>query len=251
MAKAVYIGNDNAKKVKKMYLGNGTSHKVKKGYIGNESGKARLFYSSGRIWKKYNTVTTRTYQWSKYGVYSERYIHEEEWHGSILAWPILPTYTFYTTTVEPTLDISGNYVFGSYEKITYHRGSTLEINGGVYLLCTNNHGETPMPGVIYYFYSDSGITVTTTSKGQLQCSGHGYMYGRRDRYVKDDFLDYVYSSNRSEYPDDDYENNYWYVYEKEEISYSRGTYISDVESDNPNAYPSDGRHTDGYWYVRQ
>ena len=51
MAKAVYIGNNNSKKVKKIYLGNGTSHKVKKGYVG-VYGIAKLFFSGATIWKK-------------------------------------------------------------------------------------------------------------------------------------------------------------------------------------------------------
>ena len=34
-------------------------------------------------------------------------------------------------------------------------------------------------------------------------------------------------------------------------SYSRGTYISDVTSESSSAYPTNGRHSDGYWYVKQ
>lgn len=30
-----------------------------------------------------------------------------------------------------------------------------------------------------------------------------------------------------------------------------GTYISDVTSENSSAYPTNGKHTDGYWYVKQ
>ena len=44
------------------------------------------------------------------------------------------------------------------------------------------------------------------------------------------------------------------VYEwtaKMSISYEMGTYIEDVISDNETAYPENGRHTDGYWYVKQ
>lgn len=34
-------------------------------------------------------------------------------------------------------------------------------------------------------------------------------------------------------------------------SYSRGTYIEDVTSPDASAFPENGRHTDGYWYVKQ
>lgn len=34
-------------------------------------------------------------------------------------------------------------------------------------------------------------------------------------------------------------------------SYSQGSYIEDVTSETADAYPTNGRHTDGYWYVFQ
>lgn len=34
-------------------------------------------------------------------------------------------------------------------------------------------------------------------------------------------------------------------------TYSRGTYIEDVVTPIPGAYPDNGKHTDGYWYVKQ
>lgn len=34
------------------------------------------------------------------------------------------------------------------------------------------------------------------------------------------------------------------------ITQSRGDYISDVTSESESAYPTNGVHTDGYWYVR-
>lgn len=40
-------------------------------------------------------------------------------------------------------------------------------------------------------------------------------------------------------------------YSEKVISYSQGTYIEDVTSPDASAYPENGRHTDGYWYVKQ
>ena len=34
-------------------------------------------------------------------------------------------------------------------------------------------------------------------------------------------------------------------------SYSRGDYIEEVTSESEGTYPANGRHTDGFWYVRQ
>lgn len=42
-----------------------------------------------------------------------------------------------------------------------------------------------------------------------------------------------------------------YSSEQELSHYTQGTYIEDVISSNKNAYPENGRHTDGYWYVKQ
>lgn len=37
----------------------------------------------------------------------------------------------------------------------------------------------------------------------------------------------------------------------QQTTYSRGTYIEDVTATDANAYPDNGKHTDGYWYVKQ
>ena len=68
MAKGAYIGNNYSRKVKKIYLGvNGASRKVKKGYIG-VNGSARLFYTSGYIWKRYTAISNYTYHWNRYDI---------------------------------------------------------------------------------------------------------------------------------------------------------------------------------------
>lgn len=54
--------------------------------------------------------------------------------------------------------------------------------------------------------------------------------------------------NRQEYPDNGISGNYWYVYDRNETSYSQDSYIEDVYSTNSSAYPANGKHTDGYWY---
>ena len=61
----------------------------------------------------------------------------------------------------------------------------------------------------------------------------------------------VTSSNRGAYPDNNYSENYWYVFAQDKITYTQGSYVADVEADEPNTYPDNGRHTDGYWYVKQ
>ena len=51
----------------------------------------------------------------------------------------------------------------------------------------------------------------------------------------------------------DEETEYWDIVAHKilgvKTTYSQGTYIEDVESDNENAYPTNG-YQDGYWYVK-
>lgn len=44
-----------------------------------------------------------------------------------------------------------------------------------------------------------------------------------------------------------------YIYEVyvKGTSNEKGSYVSEVKSTNENAYPVNGIHTDGYWYVKQ
>lgn len=54
-------------------------------------------------------------------------------------------------------------------------------------------------------------------------------------------------------PYEDEETEYWDIVAHKilgvKTTYSQGTYIEDVESDNENAYPTNG-YQDGYWYVK-
>ena len=60
------------------------------------------------------------------------------------------------------------------------------------------------------------------------------------------------STNINAYPADGVSGNYWYRRDpKPGKQESCGSYISDVKSTDPNAYPTNGKHTDGYWYIKQ
>ena len=291
MAKAVYIGSNNSKKVKKMYLGNGTSHKVKKGYIG-VGGVAKLFYSSGYIWKKYNTVETNTYYWNRYNVEN---VTEVKYHKMNQSdW-----------RVYGSADISDNdirFYYSSSIKLYLYMYSTgydevfpipeLGVINGTYDEVRAYYSEHPFASV-YTHHSRYGWIV-----GDLQAVGtstfeinaqsvrsekvgsrgptygdyitdiwaeegayrganeDGYYYitsnETRNTQKKGTLIDSVSTINQSgAYPQNGVSGGYWYTYNRVDTAYSQGSYIQDIEADNPSAYPSNGRHSDGYWYVKQ
>ena len=50
---------------------------------------------------------------------------------------------------------------------------------------------------------------------------------------------------------DKYQLNYYLYTSTSSTKQVQGTYIKDVTSENASAYPTNGKHTDGYWYVKQ
>lgn len=313
MAKGLYIGNSNAKKVNKIYLGNGTSHKVKKGYIGDASGKARLFYSSSRIWKRYNAVSTTVHTWAQYSIaykltidyfefanrgnddytalsgnkiYLDISLGESGYTPKIYykmcrdnddtictfdkttgtfniddahvlrsgvaqcdisndEYPVNPMYDVGRMVASTTSDEANIIIWGFDENRLQFKEKLLSLTAGdahVRYQGTYENSSYPwqQPTLVSfwtYIYWDNG-------RGTGLCRSY---YGEKG---KDTILQYVSSINSDQYPNDGESGDYWYVYQGEEIQYSQGSYITEVEADE-GTYPSNGRHTDGYWYVLQ
>ena len=59
----------------------------------------------------------------------------------------------------------------------------------------------------------------------------------------------VTSVDSEAYPDNGAQDGYWYVYNTTTTETVKGELVDIVTGDSPNAYPADGIHTDGYWYV--
>ena len=90
------------------------------------------------------------------------------------------------------------------------------------------------------FYED-----TATRAGGDWPDGHG-TYLRSDEWFKFD------SITQSGYgTGEGYNFGIHYAIKETSESYSQGSYLTDVISTNASAYPTNGRHTDGYWYVKQ
>ena len=245
MSKGIYIGNSNAKKVKKMYLGNGTSRKVKKGYIG-VGNVAKLFYSSGYVWKKYNTNTTNTYHWNKYSITTKIDGHTLGW-GPTEDIDVARNERIYSSiefdSDRGDLRIDRNSGEMVYEVIYDPRDDNLDALIGWYQAPTR-------PTIVNDCYK---IVAVYGTRGNLviECGGKYCEIEPNETEERGSLLGSVTSTSRNTYPTNGISGSYWYVYDRQDTSYSQGSYIQDVENDNPNAYPDNGRHSDGYWYVKQ
>ena len=67
-----------------------------------------------------------------------------------------------------------------------------------------------------------------------------------------DFVQEVTSITNGLYPNNGFNESdkYWYVYQGEDTVIEQGDFVGVVHGDNPDEYPANGLHTDGYWYVR-
>ena len=60
----------------------------------------------------------------------------------------------------------------------------------------------------------------------------------------------IQSTNASQYPSNGISGDYWYRRTGVNTVYSQGSFIDVVYGTTENQYPTNGRHTDGYWYVK-
>lgn len=213
MAKGLYIGNENAKKVKKIYLGNGTSRKVKKGYIG-VGNIAKLFYSSGYVWKKYTTV------------------QQQAARDNIVASNVILDFwsdydhLYELSSASPTL--SGYHVGTNSNYVDGH--------GNGYGTASNPIGKS--------FGANNVYSTTDWDEGPrytIRYTAQAESYASYKIYVSS-IIDTAYNGRHMR------GNIYTFV---ETTVDAAGTYLGTVESENRSAYPSNGKHSDGYWYVYQ
>lgn len=267
MAHKVYIGNESglSKNVGKIYLGDtgGISRKVKKGYIGDIEGKARLFFTSDLKWAKYESIFHEreyNYQWKRYDTVSGWTLSYGTSGRSYLRYGDIGGYVY--TRVRATA--SGPTYSGSL-RITESNYGSLDVK--------MEDSDTPPQGpggwsgsATGHFMDDvalervSGVvedldsvtnpnTIIATYTGKKVQSDCNWATSKTDSYT------FVYSTNKSNWPDEDYEGDYYYEYVPNggyytEEYYSKGDFIGYVEAPE-GTYPTNGRASDGYWYVLQ
>lgn len=125
---------------------------------------------------------------------------------------------------------------------------------GVYVAGINNYG-------VSYTRTPTGETTvekgtfleTLTSNNRNAYPDDDYddnYYYVYDGYSAGDFIENVVSDNPNTYPDKDISGDYYYIYTGKDVAYTdkKGTLNTTITSDNRSAYPDNGV-TDGYWYV--
>lgn len=263
MAKAEYKGvNGIARKVKSQNLGawGGVARKVSKGFVG-VNGVARQFFAATPTWKKYKTNVAYTLGCDVTTDDVAEQCHGD-WEG--LTCSITPVYGSwpYVLTIVTGKGDPASYV-------------TLNQNTGK--IHWNEIGN-------FKQYSSSGTSSYRLSRlesdrwNEQDCVLFFHTYGPTgsSKYMEEHYQAYAYYHNDEAtyktyqinlawaciYPNEEMSDIWatvlyyqspkatlYHFYPK--ASYSRGDYIEEVTSESEGAYPANGRHTDGYWYVRQ
>ena len=228
-----------------------------------------MFYSSGRVWKKY-TVAIQ-YNWNKYNLATVEDVVEGGRDYNITRgyygdWYLFTgtTYTFknglYYLSSYRLIEGPGRYNPGGQwasSRYGLHDGYAYAVkvsqgtnSGSSWMVETENRsGEEDSYFAIGEAYGDNGWDINA-----------GFYYLKYNRFGnitypfhtttqgQGSLVGTVSSFRQNAYPQNGQSTRYWYVYQNS--SRVQGDYVADVEAD-PGTYPSNGEHSDGYWYVLQ
>lgn len=248
MAKNIYIGVDNvARKVKQPYIGiDNIARKVKSGFIGVDN-VARQFFA-GYVWKKYNV----SQQWNYKMTYTDTdrpkkadyyRLHFPENPQLYTSSTVLEAYQWYRSRYDVSFTIdqsTGYFVPQNYVNKTgvapQKIGSSSVTTGALYELGFRNATYVTMAimnrhnlGDVATFKSDWRDDDDDIWRSiQVNSGNYGALMMR-------------------EVPGDIYHIQVFQAYSEA----VQGAYVGDVTSSDPNAYPTNGIHSDGYWYVKQ
>lgn len=213
MAKKLYINiNSVNKQIKKLYADIGDGvNKKIKKMYAAVDGVYKLIFAEATVWKKYAATSTTTY--------TEVIKTDGQAAGM--------------TQTNPYTIASKNQ-YGTYLNMRWATSYTFDSSTGKFTL--NNYTEGT-----YLEAHMAGAITTGSSKYYVQgCTSNNG--SRIDttcvfRVFNGEYASALYFKNKH--------------YATKSTTYSQGAYIEDVESDDPSAYPDNGVHTDGYWYVKQ
>ena len=231
MAKLVYLGGGSTSRpVKKLYIGvNGVSKKIKRGYIGDESGKARLFFSSGYQWQRYSIIYT--YSWKRYTISTSYSSSIRNTSGSIYDYDDRGWGTLYFLYQHRDPDVDSNGRFDG----DWISGNVNGIDGNEWIITE----RVSRAKTAYY------------TTGEVTDNGNRIYYSRictiSTTNIPGSYIDTVTGSVSNQYPSNGSYGGYWYV--SAGSTSKKGSLIDTVENDNENAYPANGI-SGNYWYVK-
>lgn len=195
------------KQIKKLYadIGDGTYKKIKKLYA-DIDGVYKLIFAKATVWKKYKVIKTTTYE------------KVETQNPSSVTFQNNGSYAFADPDSSSPTPYSFNKNTGLFSPKT--KLQTIAASN------IGNHMKYTPKSV--YFQGATSVAVNPTSRTV--------------------YTGYVSHSGNSL---TGYNVNFEYMYTSQEITTNtQGDYIEDIESDDPSAYPDNG-YQDGYWYVKQ
>ena len=191
-------------------------------------------------WKKYKTQQTTIYKWNKHNFTTDNIVETlMEQHN--LPWRVF---------------INGPYAYNTSTILVYNCKLGLSNYFSTHTGEMNNWGGYYLPGATVYA-DGNGHHYTTV----FPPCDHIYL----QEYRNNAYCDYkltlapksssvigtLTSTSSSAYVKNDISNGYYYEYLGSSIQESAGTFIADISSKSSNTYPTNGKHTDGYWYIMQ
>ena len=254
MAKVISIGVENAtRKVTRLHVGvGGSNRKVVKGYIGI-GGSAKQFYQLTK-WNKYNTITK--YKWDVYDVITSTTYTPYQYQMYEYWWYPPDDYEATWTWVQSG-DIYKDTNIGLYginwptdENLQSGYPSVLVYKGGYIATYTDAGFDDPNKMIsngqwgasnnlyrtIYYLGAHGqGMICHTFNASTTTTKGPNFQYN-------------VYDTSSTKYPSNGALNSLWYV--QNGTVKDRGSLVGTVESEDASEYPTNGLHSDGYWYVK-
>lgn len=179
------------------------------------------------IWKKYNSTSTLIYTWRQYNT-STTYSGWER-SGDI------STVYFKTSS-------------GAYHLTSGYRSITVDSSTGK-ITGVGAKVEIGAVGTIYRNFSNRKAQYINNTKSGSQYLCTFYDIESKGTTLKGTYRGTVTSTSSTAYPTNGASGSYWYDTRTSATSYSQGSYIEEVIAED-GTYPTNGRASDGYWYVR-
>ena len=240
MSKGIYWGGGTSRKVKQVYIGNGnTARKVVKAYIG-VNGVAKQFWPSVYTWIKYEITKPATLKGStSYGNFRSP-ISRVAWGKRTLDDGI-PTTVYKDTRFGASFNIDDWEFVNGFPTASFITTTVMEYDDPkVY----QSAASTALGGYIDGSYSYS-VDEEKNESGYYDIDINLIPDNAISTTSELEFV--VVNLTRRWSARAYYGTIYYYEISKTTERIEVGT----VTSDDPNAYPEDGMHTDGYWYTKQ